>query len=117
MLHKIREAMGNNKDDDDDNDGFMNTIIEIDEVYLGGKATNKHMSERVAAKGKFKKDVVLGILERAKKIKAFNTFITICREYRNNIYFRLSIFNENLLIKMFKIRYKHIPQKPTINSV
>ena len=50
MLKKIREAMGNKKDDDDD-DNFMNTIIEIDECYVSGKAENKHMSERVKAKG------------------------------------------------------------------
>jgi transposase-like protein/transposase len=68
MLHKIREAMGNKNNDDDD---FMNSIIEIDEAYLGGKAENKHMSERVKAKGKFKKDIVLGMLERMKEVRAF----------------------------------------------
>jgi hypothetical protein len=64
--------MGNKKKkkDDDDND-FMNTIIEIDETYLGGKAENKHMSERVAAKGIFEKNIVLGMLERNKEIRAF----------------------------------------------
>lgn len=69
MLHKIREAMGNRKKDDDDD--FMGGIIEIDEVYLGGKAENKHMSERIKAKGKFKKDVILGMLEREKQVRAF----------------------------------------------
>lgn len=58
MLQQIRKAMGNNKDDDD----FMNTVIEMDETYIGGKATNKHISEGVAAKGKFKKETVLGML-------------------------------------------------------
>jgi transposase-like protein len=74
MLKQIRAAMGNKKkDDDDDNDdnGFMNTIIEIDETYLGGEAKNKHMSERVRAKGFFKKNIVLGILERNKEVRAF----------------------------------------------
>lgn len=69
MLKQIRKAMGNDKDDDDDD--FMNTVIEMDETYIGGKATNKHMSERVAAKGKFKKETVLGMLERNKKLRAF----------------------------------------------
>lgn len=69
MLYQIRKAMGNRKNDDDDD--FMNSIIEIDEVYLGDKAENKHMSERVKAKGKFKKDIVLGMLERTKQVKAF----------------------------------------------
>jgi len=72
ILRQIRLAMGNKKKkkDDDDND-FMNTIIEIDETYLGGKAENKHMSERVAAKGIFEKNIVLGMLERNKEIRAF----------------------------------------------
>jgi transposase-like protein len=68
MLQRIRRAMGNDKDDDDD---FMNTIIEIDETYIGGKAENMHMNKRISAKGKFKKEAVLGMLERNKKLKAF----------------------------------------------
>lgn len=75
MLRQIRIAMGNKKtkkkQDDNDDDDFMNTIIEIDETYLGGKAENKHMSERVAAKGIFEKSVVFGMLERDKEVRAF----------------------------------------------
>ena len=68
MLHQIRKAMENKKKDNDD---FMSNIIAIDEAYLGGKAENNHMSERIKAKGKFKKNVILGILERAKEFRAF----------------------------------------------
>ena len=76
MLRQIRLAMGNkkkkgDKKDDDHDDDFMQTIIEIDETYLGGKAENKHMSERVAAKGIFEKMIVLGMLERDKEVRAF----------------------------------------------
>lgn len=74
MLKQIRAAMGNKKkkdDDDDDDNGFMNTIIEIDETYLSGEAKNKHMSERVKAKGFFKKNIILGMLERGKEVRAF----------------------------------------------
>ena len=74
MLRQIRLAMGNKKSDkkdDDHDDDFMQTIIEIDETYLGGKAENKHMSERVAAKGIFEKMIVLGMLERDKEVRAF----------------------------------------------
>ncbi len=71
MLRQIRLAMGNKKKKDDDDDDFMNTIIEIDETYLGGKAENKHMSERIAAKGIFEKNIVLGMLERDKEVRAF----------------------------------------------
>jgi transposase-like protein len=44
MLQKIREAMGN--DDNDSEGGF----VEVDECYIGGKAENKHMYERIKAK-------------------------------------------------------------------
>ena len=76
MLRQIRLAMGNkkkksDKKDDDHDDDFMQTIIEIDETYLGGKAENKHMSERIAAKGIFEKNIVLGMLERDKEVRAF----------------------------------------------
>jgi len=70
MLHQIRKAMGNKKKDDDDDD-FMTGIIEIDETYLGGKAENKHMSKRIAAKGIFEKSVILGMLSRNKEVRAF----------------------------------------------
>lgn len=71
MLRQIRLAMGNKKKKDDDDDDFMQTVIEIDETYLGGKAENKHMSERVAAKGIFEKNIVLGMLERDKEVRGF----------------------------------------------
>jgi len=71
MLRQIRLAMGNKKKKDDHDDDFMQTVIEIDETYLGGKAENKHMSERVTAKGVFEKMVVLGMLERDKEVRAF----------------------------------------------
>lgn len=75
MLHQISKAMGNKKKDNDD---FMNDIIEIDKVYLGGKAENKHISERIRAKRKFKKDIILGILERTKKVRAFKLDNLLC---------------------------------------
>ena len=76
MLRQIRLAMGNkkkkgDKKDDDNDDDFMQTIIEIDETYLGGKVENKHMSERVAAKGIFEKMIVLGMLERGEEVILF----------------------------------------------
>ena len=49
----------------------MQTVIEIDETYLGGKAENKHISEKVAAKGIFQKNIVLGMLERDREVRGF----------------------------------------------
>lgn len=76
ILRQIRLAMGNkkkksDKKDDDHDDDFMQTIIEIDETYLGGKAENKHISERVTAKEIFEKIIALGMFEQDKEVRAF----------------------------------------------
>jgi transposase-like protein len=67
MLHKIREAMS---DDDDDISGGLKGIVECDEVYIGGKAENKHMSKRIVAKGIYEKMVIFGMVERGGSVKA-----------------------------------------------
>lgn len=36
MLQRLREACGNNRDDDDSN-GFLRGIVEADETYIGGE--------------------------------------------------------------------------------
>jgi transposase-like protein len=61
MLHRIREAM------EDDSSGPMNGEVEVDEVYIGGKAKNMHIAKRkrVTNKGGITgKTAVMGMLER-----------------------------------------------------
>ncbi len=40
---------------------------EVDELYLSGKAENKHMSKRVKAKGVYNKAVIVGMVNRETK--------------------------------------------------
>ena len=54
MRQRIREALGN---DDDDQNGFLQGIIEADETYIGGKKTN-------SGRGTVGKVAVIGLRQR-----------------------------------------------------
>ena len=70
MLQRIREACNSNHDDDDNN-GFPSGIVEADGVYIGGKESNKHESQKLrAGRGIVGKTAVLGMRARAGKVLA-----------------------------------------------
>ena len=70
MLQRIREACGNDNDDDDTSGGFLKGIIEADETYIGGKEKNKHASKKLKlSKGGVGKTIVFGMLQRGGKVK------------------------------------------------
>lgn len=70
MLQRIREACSSSHDDDDNN-GFLSGIVEADGVYIGGKESNKHESQKLkAGRGTVGKTAVLGMRARAGKILA-----------------------------------------------
>lgn len=63
MLSRIREVMNEMQD-------LLSGAIEVDECYIGGKAENKHMQDRIKAKGVYDKTIVFGMVERNGKLKA-----------------------------------------------
>ncbi len=84
ILQKIREAM-KNEDDNDSNGGLLSGFVEVDECYIGGKAENKHMHERIKAKGIFEKMIILGMVERNGSIKAMKIDDTKAKTLINEI--------------------------------
>jgi len=66
LLHRLREACGPKL-------AMLCGIVEVDEVFFGGKEHNKHMKQRVLYRkaGKSFKTAVIGMRERGGRSRAF----------------------------------------------
>ena len=70
LSQRIRECwMGNDSDNGTDQ---MDGVVEVDETYIGGKAKNMHAKDRAQRK-QFKKEAVVGVLNRGGEIRAAHT--------------------------------------------
>lgn len=63
LNHRIREMLSNNAPE------LLEGICEVDECYIGGKESNKHLSKRTVKGGVSKKTMVLGAVQRDGKVK------------------------------------------------
>ena len=83
MLHRVREMLAVNDPQ------LFNSMVEIDETYIGGKRKNKHVSKRKnnGASGWFRdeKTAVIGIVERQGKVISFPVSSAIKSEVEPHI--------------------------------
>ena len=63
LNHRIREMLTDKAPD------LLEGIVEVDETYVGGSLSNKHVSKRIGKKGLDNKTMVLGAIERKGRIK------------------------------------------------
>lgn len=63
LNHRIREMLA------DKSPELLNEIVEVDETYVGGKVSNKHVSKRKLYKQLDNKTMVLGAVQRKGRVK------------------------------------------------
>lgn len=63
LNHRIREMLTEKNPD------LLNDVVEVDETYIGGKISNKHVSKRAALKALDNKAMVFGAVQRNGKVK------------------------------------------------
>jgi transposase-like protein len=85
VLHRLREACGGNLDK-------LRGMIEIDETFIGGKESNKHLKDKLnMGRGAVGKTPVLGMRERGGRTLAMPIENTSMEEIQSAIHARVEV--------------------------
>jgi hypothetical protein len=116
MLHRIRTAM--KEDQSGTMGGHWQNPVEVDETFIGGKAVNKHLSER---KQKERKTIVMGMLNRETRQIRAKVIPNVKREtlqaeILNHVGFNAYVFTDGWVGYEKLSEYKNFTHK-TVNHI
>ena len=106
MLQRLREACGND-------DTILTGVVEMDEVYIGGKESNRHESKKLnKGRGSAGKTPIIGMREKGGRVKAVKVknvnVYTINKTVKENIELGSEIHTDEHKAYMdVNLKYKH----------
>lgn len=107
LNHRVREMLSDNDPQ------VLSGIVEVDETWVGGKISNKHVSKRKAIGRNENKTVVFGALQRGGNVNTQivkdTTAESLIKAVKDNVQEgSIMVSDENLSYKGLSKNYKHV---------
>lgn len=93
----------------------LSGIVEIDETYVGGKISNKHVSKRKEYKGLDNKTMVIGAVQREGKVKTKVIPVTNTENIQQTI--KEFVEQGSIMVTDEHVAYKRVGEKYTHETV